>query len=61
LFPGTAGGTSAEAIAEWFQNPASQAATHYVVDQVGTVVQCVDEANAAWANGRIEPGADTCK
>jgi len=55
---GTAGGSSAQAIGEWFQNPASQAATHYVIGQDGTVVQCVDEGSAAWGNGRVEAGAD---
>lgn len=56
---GTAGGSSAEAIGEWFQNPASQAATHYVIGQDGTVVQCVDESQSAWGNGRVETGADS--
>jgi len=56
---GTAGGSSAQAIGEWFQNPASQAATHYVIGQDGTVVQCVDESGAAWGNGRVETGADS--
>jgi len=55
----TAGGSSAEAIGEWFQNPASQAATHYVIGQDGTVVQCVDEGQSAWGNGRVEGGADS--
>jgi len=59
IIHGTAGGSSAEAIGQWFQNPDSQAATHYVVGQDGTVVQCVLESNAAWGNGRIETGADT--
>ena len=61
IIHGTAGGSSAEAIGEWFQNPDAQAATHYVVGQDGHVVQCVDEADTAWGNGRIETGADPCK
>lgn len=59
IIHGTAGGSSAEAIGEWFQNPASQAATHYVIGQDGKVVQCVDESESAWGNGRVETGADT--
>jgi len=59
IIHGTAGGSSAEAIGNWFQNPQSQAATHYVVGQDGTVVQCVNENEAAWGNGRVEAGADT--
>ena len=58
---GTAGGSSAENIAAWFQNPDAQVASHYVIGQDGTVVQCVDESDGAWANGRIESGADSCK
>jgi N-acetyl-anhydromuramyl-L-alanine amidase AmpD len=60
IIHGTAGGSSAEAIGNWFQNPDSQAATHYVVGQDGKVVQCVDESEAAWGNGRVEAGADPC-
>ncbi|OXA40117.1 N-acetylmuramoyl-L-alanine amidase A [Folsomia candida] len=56
---GTAGGSSAVAIGEWFQNPASQASTHYVVGQDGTVVQCVNEGWAAWGNGVVEGGSDS--
>jgi len=58
ILHGTAGGTSAEAIGRWFQNPDAQASTHYVVDQNGVVVQCVKEADTAWANGRVETGAE---
>lgn len=43
ILHGTAGGSSAEAIGHWFQDPAAQASTHYVVGQDGHVVQCVDE------------------
>ncbi|ODN06536.1 N-acetylmuramoyl-L-alanine amidase A [Orchesella cincta] len=55
---GTAGGSSAEGIGAWFQNPSSQVSAHYVVDQQGVVAQCVRERDTAWANGRIEAGAD---
>jgi len=58
IIHGTAGGSSAENIGAWFQNPSSQVSSHYVIGQDGKVVQCVDEANGAWANGRIESGAD---
>ena len=58
---GTAGGSSAENIAAGDQNPASNGSTHYVIGQDGTVVQCVDESDAAWGNGRIETGADPCE
>jgi len=59
ILHGTAGGTSAEAIGEWFQNPDSGVSTHYVVGQDGTVVQCVNEADTAWGNGRVESGAES--
>ncbi|CAG7815927.1 unnamed protein product [Allacma fusca] len=59
ILHGTAGGSSAENIARWFQNPDSQVAAHYVIGQDGKVVQCVDESSGAWANGRIESGADS--
>lgn len=59
IIHGTAGGSSAENIGAWFQNPDSQVSSHYVVGQDGHVVQCVREANTAWANGRIESGADS--
>jgi N-acetyl-anhydromuramyl-L-alanine amidase AmpD len=49
----TAGGSSAEAIGAWFQNSAAQAAAHYVIGRDGTIVQCVQESNAAWGNGII--------
>lgn len=52
----TAGGSSAQGIAEYFQgttgtsNPVS---ANYVVGQDGTIVQCNSEADGAWANGYI--------
>ena len=49
----TAGGSTAEAIASWFQNPAAQVSAHYVIGRDGVVVQCVREGQAAWANGPI--------
>jgi len=56
ILHGTAGGSSAQGVAEWFQNPASQASTHYIIGQDGTVVQCVAEANSAWGNGIVQDG-----
>lgn len=56
---GTAGGTSAQNIATWFADPASQVSAHYVVGQDGVVVRCVAENNAAWANGIISGPAGT--
>lgn len=53
ILHGTAGGTTAEAIAAWFQNPDAQASAHYIVGRDGTVVQCVRESDAPWANGII--------
>ena len=40
----------------WFNNTASQVSAHYGVGLGGTVHQYVMLANAAWANGKIEPG-----
>jgi len=59
ILHGTAGGASAEDIGHYFQNPASEVSTHYVVGQDGSVVQCVNEADTAWGNGRVEAGADS--
>ena len=61
ILHGTVGGTSAEAIAHYFQstqgggNPVS---SHYIIGQNGSIVACVDEENAAWANGRFSTGHD---
>lgn len=53
ILHGTAGGSTAEAIAAWFQNPDAQAAANYVIGRDGTVIQCVRESDASWANGII--------
>jgi N-acetyl-anhydromuramyl-L-alanine amidase AmpD len=53
---GTAGGTSAVGIGDYFKsteggsNPVS---AHYVVGLQGEVVQCVNESDGAWSNGVI--------
>lgn len=52
ILHGTAGGSSAVNVANWFANPESKVASHYVIDSNETI-QCVDEAAAAWANGVI--------
>jgi len=55
---GTAGGSSATNIAEWFRNPGAQVSSHYVIGQDGQIVQCVDEDDWAWANGVLDAGYD---
>jgi len=59
IIHGTAGGSSAQNIGNWFKNPNSKTSTHYVVGRDGVIVQCVDEKNGAWGNGVIERGADS--
>lgn len=51
ILHGTAGGTSAQAIGQYFQTV--QVGSHYIVGVDGTVVQTVSESNGAWANGAI--------
>lgn len=57
IIHGTAGGSSAIEIANFFKeteggsNPVS---SHYIVGQDGLVVQCVQENDGAWANGSPE-------
>jgi hypothetical protein len=62
----TAGGSSAQETAAYFQNNAPQAdgtfartSVHYVVGMDGAVVQCVRETDAAGGNCCLEPGHDT--
>lgn len=56
ILHGTAGGTSALAIAQYFKstegtnNPVS---SHYVVGLSGEIVQCVQERDGAWGNGVV--------
>ena len=40
----------------WITNPASQVSYHFVVAQDGRIVQAVDIANMAWANGTTTNG-----
>ncbi|HET8905962.1 MAG TPA: peptidoglycan recognition family protein [Ktedonobacterales bacterium] len=55
---GTAGGTSAQGIAQYFQGNDPPTSTHYVVGVDGTVAQCVSESDAAWGNGVLSAGHD---
>lgn len=52
---GTAGFTTAEQVGYFFQDGSdpNRASTHYVIGLDGTIVQCVDENDAAWANGGV--------
>lgn len=61
ILHGTAGGTSAQAIANYFastQGGGSPVSSHYVIGQDGTIVQCVAEEDGAWANGAFSAGHD---
>ena len=44
-------GPTARSAYLWFQNPASKASTHFVVDTDGTVTQCVPLSESAWHVG----------
>lgn len=50
---GTAGGSSAEGIANYFKNSTVQASAHIIIDQGGNVVQGISLDDAAWANGAL--------
>lgn len=50
---GTAGFTTAQQVGVYFGSTASQVSAHYVVGTDGTVIRCVEESFAAWANGPI--------
>jgi hypothetical protein len=61
IIHGTAGGTSAQAIANYFvstQGTPNPVSSNYVAGQDGAIVRCVDEANGAFANGYLSPGHD---
>ena len=61
ILHGTAGFTSAEEVANFFKstetgdNPVS---THYIIGLHGEVIQCIDEADGAYANGGVTEGHD---
>ncbi len=48
--------TSGGGAASWFQNPQAQVSTNYVIEKDGTIINCVDELDAAYGNGPLEPG-----
>lgn len=58
ILHGTAGGTSATAIANYFKTDDPPTSAHYIVGLNGEVVQCVSEADSAWANGVVTQGHD---
>jgi hypothetical protein len=61
ILHGTAGGTSATGIANYFKSTegtTSPVSSHYIIDQAGTIVCCVAEENSAWANGAYSIGHD---
>lgn len=62
ILHGTAGGSSAQAIANYFastQGTANPVSAHYVIGTDGSVVQCNSENDGAYANGFISAGADS--
>ena len=61
ILHGTAGGTSAQAIAQYFastQGGSNPVSSHYIIGTDGTIVQAVSEADGAWANGYLSTGHD---
>lgn len=56
IIHGTAGGAAKGATAAFFKT--GPHSTHYAIEKDGTIVQCVPEEDAAWANAPAEPGAD---
>jgi hypothetical protein len=61
ILHGTAGGTSAQAIAQFFastQGGSDPVSSHYIIGTDGTIVQAVSEADGAWANGYLSAGHD---
>ncbi len=57
----TAGGSTAQGIAEYFQgteNTTNPVSAHYIIGLDGTIVQCNSESDGAWANGYLSPGHD---
>lgn len=45
---------TAESAISWFGSPKSEVSAHYMVQKDGVVIQFVDEANEAWAQGRVD-------
>lgn len=56
ILHGTAGGSSAQGIASYFkgtENTNGPVSSHYIVDQIGTIVQTVLEKHGAYGNGVV--------
>jgi N-acetyl-anhydromuramyl-L-alanine amidase AmpD len=53
---GTAGGTSAQGIANYFATSNVQASAHLIIDQIGNIAQGIPLSLAAWANGALTVG-----
>lgn len=51
ILHGTAGGSSAQEVAGWFQTNNPPTSTHFIIGRDGAVVQCVNTSNSAWGNG----------
>ena len=61
ILHGTAGGESAQAIAQYFistEGTSNPVSSNYIVGQDGTVVMSVQEVDAAWGNGVLSDGHD---
>ena len=59
---GTAGGTSAVAIADYFastQGGSNPVSSHYIVGPGGEIVQCVNESDGAYCNGYVSGASGT--
>jgi len=59
---GTAGGTNAVAIANYFastQGTANPVSSHYIVGTDGVVVQCINEHDGAYGNGYVTGASGT--
>jgi N-acetyl-anhydromuramyl-L-alanine amidase AmpD len=54
ILHGTAGGTSAQAVANYFATGAEQASAHFVIGVDGTIAQGIPCSLASWANGPID-------
>src|SRR5437660_10481344 len=53
---GTAGGSSARDVANYFATSDVPASAHFVIGADGTIVQGIPVTNAAWGNGIITAG-----
>jgi N-acetylmuramoyl-L-alanine amidase len=43
-----------QAVFNWFDNPASSASAHCVIDRDGTIWECVPDKNTAWHAGIVD-------